>query len=456
MTDRAVISGNSATSYGGGIQNTDNGLLHISGDAVISNNSARYGGGIFTMSTLPNAVTINGGTIANNTANNNGGGIYTNSQLTMTNGIIANNTAAVNGGGIYIASAGFVELLTGSVYGNIADNNGGGIWVAYMNLNNLFVFDGVVFSNNQASMAYNRNPIDDALYHAQIGANVVWTTPFTQGYNNYDISYSNDPPATLYTVIYDPGTQGTWQANDETYTDLAIDVSTPVFGTNSGADTAVDHTDGYQFAGWLPTWSATVSGDIIYVAQWTKITEPIFYSITYNGNGHTSGFVPIDYNSPYLEGNYVVVLDQGDMAKTGYTFLGWSTNPTANTATFTAGDTFTIYSDIVLYAVWTENTYTVTYQPGTHGTFKEQTTSDLHYGDPTPAAPTITGETGWTFTDWQPTLSATVTGDVIYIAQWTQETTTPTPTPTPTITATPTPSPTITAKPTPTPTASAT
>ncbi|MDR0492401.1 MAG: hypothetical protein LBH74_02000, partial [Nitrososphaerota archaeon] len=199
LSDRATISGNSATSYGGGVQNTNNGILRIFGDAVISNNSALYGGGIYTISALSDAVTIDGGTIANNSARS-GGGVYTNSELTLTKGIIANNTAAVDGGGMYIASGGFVELLTGTVWGNTAGNNGGGIWVAYANLNHLFVYNGMAFSNNRASIAYNRNPIDDALYYAQIGPNITWTTPFTQGYNNYDISYTNGVPFALYNV----------------------------------------------------------------------------------------------------------------------------------------------------------------------------------------------------------------------------------------------------------------
>ncbi len=62
--------------------------------------------------------------------------------------------------------------------------------------------------------------------------------------------------------------------------------------------------------------------------------------------------------------------------------------------------------------------YTVTYEPGEHGTFTTQTTGDLRYGDSTPAAPTVTGETGWTFTGWEPKVADTVTGNATYVAQW--------------------------------------
>jgi predicted outer membrane repeat protein len=453
MTDKASISGNTAASYGGGIQNTDTGLIRISGEAVISNNSALYGGGIYTLSTLPNAVTINGGTIANNTARS-GAGIYTNSQLTMTNGIIANNTAVVDGGGMYIGSAGFVELLTGSVYGNVAGNNGGAIGIAYANLDHLFVFDGMVFSNNRASMAYNRNPIDDALYHAQIGANVVWTVQFIQGYNNYDISYTNGTPLAFYTVVYDPGTQGTWQAKDETYLNLDAGVSTPVFGTNSGADFAIDHNAGWRFAGWQPAWSATVSSSVTYVAQWTAGTEPAFYTIRYDGNGYTGGTVPL--GGSYPAGYSVLIASQGSMICEGYIFQGWAYSSDAKTPDFDAGSTtyLTLTNDVTLYAVWLKEgpslMYTVSYLPGAYGTF-ESVSFVCALGDLTPEAPVVAGQPGWRFIGWAPKPTPTVEGDATYVAQWESEATpTPSPSPTSSPTSTPTRPPTSTPSPTPT------
>jgi len=171
------------------------------------------------------------------------------------------------------------------------------------------------------------------------------------------------------------------------------------------------------------------------------------YTVMYNGNGHNSGLAPVDINSPYESGSQVTVLGQNSLVKTGYSFLGWSQSSTSNIATYTPGSTFIIYNDVVLYAVWVKNVYTVTYQPGTHGTFNTQTTSGLHYGDPTPTAPVVTGQTGWTFIGWLPAPFATVTSNIIYIAQWSQATTSPPVIPTPSLTPSPTPS--LTPSPTP-------
>ena len=64
-------------------------------------------------------------------------------------------------------------------------------------------------------------------------------------------------------------------------------------------------------------------------------------------------------------------------------------------------------------------TYTVTYDPGKCGTFKHQITSGLYAGDPTPAFNgTPTGADNWVFNGWSPEVTATVTGDVTYVAQW--------------------------------------
>jgi hypothetical protein len=38
--------------------------------------------------------------------------------------------------------------------------------------------------------------LNDALYEKQIGHSVTWTTPFTQGFNNYDISYTSNTKVT--------------------------------------------------------------------------------------------------------------------------------------------------------------------------------------------------------------------------------------------------------------------
>ena len=81
----------------------------------------------------------------------------------------------------------------------------------------------------------------------------------------------------------------------------------------------------------------------------------------------------------------------------------------------------TVTGTITYVAQWTQDSYTVTYDPGDHGDFTAQVTPGLNYGDDTPDAPATPGDPGWTFSHWNPTPSETVTGTITYVAQWTQD-----------------------------------
>lgn len=91
-------------------------------------------------------------------------------------------------------------------------------------------------------------------------------------------------------------------------------------------------------------------------------TSPSF-SVTYDGNGNTSGNVPVD-NGSYEQGFNVTVLgNTGGMSLTGYTFVGWNTQADGGGDTYVQAQTFSMpSSNVTLYAQWTLNpTYTVTY-----------------------------------------------------------------------------------------------
>jgi predicted outer membrane repeat protein len=183
------ITNNTARTEGGGVQNSHGSTFNLV-NGVISGNTADCGGGVYNWNSN---FFMSGGEITNNTATNTGsggGGVwFDGGRFEMTDGVITGNRAP-NGGGIY-ANNGRVQLSSGVISNNTASNNGGGIYATI--LEELYISDGMVFSDNQAPTAYERNPEHDEIYHAQIGANVVWTLPFNQGYNNYDISYTSGP-----------------------------------------------------------------------------------------------------------------------------------------------------------------------------------------------------------------------------------------------------------------------
>ncbi len=138
--------------------------------------------------------------------------------------------------------------------------------------------------------------------------------------------------------------------------------------------------EGYTFTGWktepssgtsyAPEGTITgISSNITLYAQWSAGT---LYSVTYNGNGATSGSVPVDASSPYASGSNVTVLgNTGSLALANYTFDGWATANDGTGTSYTAGGTISsIAADVELFAKWKQ---TVTLNTGSQGSEEEKT-----------------------------------------------------------------------------------
>ncbi|MGI5897492.1 MAG: InlB B-repeat-containing protein [Oscillospiraceae bacterium] len=87
---------------------------------------------------------------------------------------------------------------------------------------------------------------------------------------------------------------------------------------------------------------------------------PTTYTVTYDGNGATSGAAPTDSSGPYTSGATVTVLgNTGNLVKTdsndSYTFVGWNTLSNGFGTDYKTGDTFPIAKDTTLYAKWARN-----------------------------------------------------------------------------------------------------
>ena len=103
------------------------------------------------------------------------------------------------------------------------------------------------------------------------------------------------------------------------------------------------------------------------------------YSITYSGNGNSSGYVPIDSNQ-YLPGSEAIVLGKGSIERIGFNFLNWNTNQQGTGTSYGSGDIIVISnSNITLYAIWDElPKYTVTFE--TYGGSSVESISNIITG----------------------------------------------------------------------------
>ena len=86
------------------------------------------------------------------------------------------------------------------------------------------------------------------------------------------------------------------------------------------------------------------------------------YTVSYNGNGYTSGTVPTD-STIYKHGTSVTVQSPSSLFHNTDAFVCWNTLADGNGIDYTTGMTFNITSNMTFYAKWA--VYTVAFLPDT-------------------------------------------------------------------------------------------
>jgi hypothetical protein len=159
------ISSNTATSYGGGVANYASTFTMNEGE-ISGNTATSYGGGVFNYSN--SAFTMNNGEISGNKATGTtsyGGGVANySSTFTMNNGEISGNKASL-GGGVHNINNGTIEVKSGKIAGNTAtgtDTKGSGGGIYTTDFSKLTVADGVIFSGNTAATLRTQDITDTA------------------------------------------------------------------------------------------------------------------------------------------------------------------------------------------------------------------------------------------------------------------------------------------------------
>ena len=136
---------------------------------------------------------------------------------------------------------------------------------------------------------------------------------------------------------------------------------------------------------------------------------PTTYSVTYNGNGSTGGSVPTDA-TPYDAGDDATASDNsGSLTRTGYIFQGWNTAADGTGSDRATGSTFTMpSSDVTLYAQWTAESYTVSFD--SNGGSGSASDASVTFGSAA-SLPTSTAFTrsGYTFSGWNTAADGTGT-----------------------------------------------
>ena len=146
-----TFSNNSAR-YGGGVYASYSSVMSFNGSTTFSSNSARYGGGVYA--SYSSVMSFNGSTtFSNNSASWSGGGVYAYySRLMSFNGstTFSSNSASTDGGGVCASSSSVISFNGSTTFSNnSASDDGGGVYAYY---SSVMSFKGsTTFSNNSAS-----------------------------------------------------------------------------------------------------------------------------------------------------------------------------------------------------------------------------------------------------------------------------------------------------------------
>lgn len=147
------------------------------------------------------------------------------------------------------------------------------------------------------------------------------------------------------------------------------------------------------------TWGGTYSGTRTASGS-ISIAAKTSYTVGFNANGGTGA--PSAQTKWY---GTALTLSSTKPTRTGYTFKGWGTSASATSAKYSAGGSYTANASATLYAVWSINTWKVTYYAnGGTGAPSAQTKK---YG----TALTLSGveptRDGYEFVGWGTSASAT-------------------------------------------------
>jgi uncharacterized repeat protein (TIGR02543 family) len=246
------------------------------------------------------------------------------------------------------------------------------------------------------------------------GANLSYN-PFT-----FIPSGSGRSSVTTYSLTYTAGAGGTISGTDS---------QTVNSGSNGSAVTAAPNT-GYHFVNWNddstanPRTDSSVTGNKSVTASFAINT----YAVAFDANGSTDGTKPAGQTKTY-DVTLVLAANSGTLAKTGYTFSGWNTLADGTGTDYAEDANYTANAGITLYAKWTINTYTVTFNTN-EGDGGSTATQTLNYNTPTALTTNGFTKNGYIFAGWATTTDGTIAyangasytigaGNVTLYAKWT-------------------------------------
>ncbi len=368
----------SGTASAATINGGSSGTVSLGSRPIILN----YDGSDTPLTVSQGTLSLSGNTFTVLSSSPLGQGVYT---LVSTPNTIS---GSVNATPSYGSGSGVASSLTGIV--SISGNNV------------ILTVSPAITATQSANGAINPSGTTSVAYN---GSQTYTITP-TGGYSvaTLTVDGSSVTPATSYTfnsVTANHTITATFALNTYTVTfnpqggSVSPTTATVTYASTYGTLPTPTQT-GYTFNGWFtaasggsPVTSAstvTITAAQTLYAQWTPNT----YTVTFNPEGGSVSptTTTVTYASTY-----------GTLptpTQTGYTFNGWFTAASGGSLV-TSATTVAITAAQTLYAQWTPNTYTVTFNP--EGGSVSPSTATVTYASTYGTLPTPT-QTGYTFNGW--------------------------------------------------------
>lgn len=238
----------------------------------------------------------------------------------------------------------------------------------------------------------------------------------------------------IYCIRYGYQTSGTLSASLDATGKDGYSVSGGSCDLNSGGKKLL-MAKTYSFSKTTSSQSKTISfsvtsnGSSIHGTSKGSLSVSIpaleSYSVSYNGNGATSG--SMSAQTKYYGKS--LTLRSNAFSRTGYNFSKFNTNASGTGKNYSSGGTYTTNAKATLYAQWTPQTHTITYY-GNGATGGSTYTQTKTYGQTTILYNNFT-RTGYSITGWNTAadgsgtaysttqeLSATFNSNLTLYAQW--------------------------------------
>ena len=131
----------------------------------------------------------------------------------------------------------------------------------------------------------------------------------------------------------------------------AMDDLTVIAGATVNLPACTYEYTTYSFAGWADTTTGTPASTYTPTASTTLYaiwTERDVYQVIFDANGGEGTMSPLN-----LTDDVTGTIPACEFTYTGFTFLGWTTDPASTTVEYVEGDPIVVVdSDITLYALW--------------------------------------------------------------------------------------------------------